>query len=120
MQAMQMKVVNFDALSGAISIKFAADTAEKPIDDYPAHDFNVVEMDSDVKIEHILKALAQNGWNIAFQQEASEEIARNNHKIGVYKNLVGNRFSYTQEELFAPEACIAEENQPSSQGLMVI
>ena len=120
MQAMQMKIVHFDALSGAISIKFAGDKAEKPIDEYPAHEFNIVETHNNVKVEDILKALAQNGWNIAFQQEASEEIARNDVKIGVYKNLVGNKFSYTQEELFAPEACIAEDNQPATQGLIII
>ena len=120
MQSLQMKIVHFDALSGAISIKFAGDTAEKSIDEYPAHDFNIVETNENVKIEDILKALAQNGWNIAFQQEASEEIARNNHKIGVYKNLVGNKFSYTQDELFSPLTCEASDNQPSTQGLMVI
>ncbi len=115
-----MKIVNFDPISAAMSIKFAADTAEKNIDDYPAHNFNIVEMHDKVKMEDILKALAQNGWNIAFQQEATEEIARNNIKIGAYKNLVGNKFTYTQEELFAPEACVAADNQPTTKGLMVI
>lgn len=115
-----MKIVKFDTLNGTMSIKFAGDTAEKPIDDYPAHDFNIVEMHENVTTDQILKALAQNGWNIAFQQEASEEIARNSVKIGAYKNLVGNQFIYTQEELFAPEACVASENQPSTEGLMII
>ena len=120
MKSIQMKIVNFDPISASMSIKFAADTAEKNIDEYQAHDFNVVEMHDKVNMEDILKALAQTGWSIAFQQEAAEEIARNNVKIGAYKNLVGNRFSYTQEELFSPTTCVASDNQPSTQGLMVI
>jgi hypothetical protein len=117
MQSLKMKIVEFNPLNGILSIKFASDNAEKKIEEYPSHQFNVVEMHENVKLDEILKALAQNGWNIAFQQEAAEEIVRNNVKINIYKNLVGNEFSYTQQELFSQEA---SENQPNTDGLMIV
>ena len=120
MQSLQMKIDGFDVLNGTILIKFAGDTAEKPIDDYPAHQFNVVEENENVNLEEVLKALAQTGWNIAFQQEVAEQIAKDNEKIVLYQSLVGSSYVYTGEELFAPPQACPANNQPSTQGLMVI
>jgi hypothetical protein len=120
MQSLQMKIAGFDVLNGTILIKFAADTAEKLIDDYPSHQFNVVEENENVKLEEVLKALAQTGWNIAFQQEVAEQTAKDNEKIALYQSLIGSFYVYTGEELFAPPKSCPSENQPSTQGLMVI
>lgn len=120
MQSLKMKIDGFDVLNGTILIKFAGDTAEKPIDEYPSHKFNVVEDNENVTLNAVLKALAQTGWNIAFQQEVAEQTAKNNEKVAIYQALIGSSYEYSGEELFAPEACVAEDNQPSTQGLMVI
>jgi hypothetical protein len=120
MQSLQMKIAGFDVLTGALLIKFAADTSEKPIDDYPAHQFNVVENNETVTLDEVLKALAQTGWDIAFQQEVAEQTAKNNEKVAIYKSLIGSSYTYTGEELFAPPQSCPSENQPSTQGLMVI
>jgi len=117
--SLRMKVVGFDVIKSTLQIKFASDLAEKPIDDYEAHLFNVVQK-GDVTNEQIIKALAQNGWNIALQQEIAEQTAKDNEKVSQYKNYIGQEFNYTIEELFAPEPTIPAEDQPLSQGLMVI
>lgn len=117
--SLRMKVVGFDVIKSSLEIKFASDLAEKPIEEYETHLFNVVQ-ENEVTDEDILKALAQNGWNIALQQEIAEQTAKDNKKVAQYKNYVGKEFSYTTEELFAPQACQAAEDQPLSQGLMVI
>jgi hypothetical protein len=120
MQSLQMKVVGFDVLNGTILIKFAGDTAEKSIDEYPSHQFNVVEDNKNVTLDEVLKALAQTGWNIAFQQEVAEQTAKDNEKVALYKSLIGSAYVFTGEELFStPQAC-PSENQPSTKGLMVI
>lgn len=115
-----MKVVGFDVLNGSLWIKFAGDTAEKSIDDYPAHQFNVVEEHENVTLNEVLKALAQTGWNIAFQQEVAEQTAKDNYKVEMYQSLVGSAYVFTGDELFStPQAC-PSENQPTTKGLMVI
>jgi hypothetical protein len=120
MNSLKMKVVGFDIIKSTLQIKFASDLAEKPIDEYETHLFSVVQEDNAVTDEQILQALAQNGWNIALQQEIAEQTAKDNQKVDQYKSYVGKEFSYTAEELFAPQACQAAEEQPLSQGLMVI
>lgn len=44
MNSLRMKIVGFNDLSSTLQIKFCSDLAEKPIDDYPIHEFNVVEL----------------------------------------------------------------------------
>jgi hypothetical protein len=119
MNFLKMKVVGFDDLKGTLQIKFASDLAEKPIDEYETHLFNVVQ-ESEVSNEDIVKALAQNGWNIALQQEIAEENAKDNQKIAQYKNYVGLEFEYNFEELFNSQPTIPAEEQPLSTGLMII
>ena len=114
-----MKIVGYDNLSGALQIKFAGDTAEKTIDEYPAHDFSVLEMHENVSISEILVALAQNGFQIALQQELAEEISRNNSKTETYKSLINNEFEFSPESLF-PQPEYPAPNQPISTGLMVV
>ena len=114
-----MKIVGFDIIKSTLEIKFASNLAEKPIDEYEAHLFNVVQ-DGNVTNEEIIKALAQNGWNIALQQEIAEQTARDNEKVSQYKSYVGKEFEYTAEELFNPQPTIPAEDQPISTGLMVI
>ena len=120
MNSLIMKVVGFDVIKSTLQIKFASDLAEKPIEEYETHLFNVVQENNQVTDSEILKALAQNGWNIALQQEIAEHIAKDNEKVNQYKSYVGQEILFTQEELFAPEAAVASENQPITQGLMVI
>ena len=117
MNSLKMKVVGFDIIKSTLQIKFCSNLAEKPIDEYETHLFNVVQEDSAVTNEQILKALAQNGWNIALQQEIAEQTAKNNTLVSQYKSYIGKEIEYTSEELFATEA---SEDQPLSQGLMVI
>ena len=119
MNALKMKVVGFDVVKSTLQIKFASDLAEKSIDEYEAHLFNVVQ-DGDVTNEEIIKALAQNGWNIALQQEIAEQTAKDNEKVFQYKSYVGKEFEYTVDELFNPQPTIPAEEQPISTGLMVI
>ena len=114
-----MKVVGFDVVKSTLQIKFASDLAEKPIDDYEAHLFNVVQ-EGDVTNEEIIRALAQNGWNIALQQEIAEQTAKDNQKVSQYKSYVNQEFEYTEEELFTLRPTIPSEDQPISTGLMVI
>jgi hypothetical protein len=120
MNSLKMKIVGFDTIKSALSIKFASDLAEKNIDEYESHLFNVVQENEEITNDEILKALAQNGWNIALQQEIAEQIAKDNKKINQYKNYVGEEFEYTIEELFGPQNIVAAEDQPLSQGLMII
>ena len=120
MNSIRMKVVGFDVIKSTLQIKFASDLAEKPIDDYEAHLFNVVQENNEVTDNQILKALAQNGWNIALQQEIAEQIAKDNEKISQYKTYVGKEFNFTAGDLFAPGPTIPAEDQPLSEGLMVI
>lgn len=115
-----MKIVGFDTIKSTIKIKFASDLAEKSIDEYDWHEFNIVELNENVTENEILKALAQNGWNIALQQEIAEQTAKNSKKVAYYKSLEGTNFKYSAEELFASEVCQAAEDQPLSTGLMVI
>lgn len=115
-----MKIVGFDTIKSTLKIKFASDLAEKSIDEYDWHEFNVIELNEDVTEKQVLKALAQNGWNIALQQEIAEQTAKNSKKVAYYKSLENTNFKYSAEELFEPEACQAAEDQPLSQGLMVI
>ena len=119
MNALKMKIVGYDILKSTLQIKFASDLAEKTIDEYETHLFNVVQ-DGDVTNEQIIKALAQNGWNIALQQEIAEQTAKDNEKVSQYKKYVGQEFNYTAEELFNPQPTIPAEDQPISTGLMVI
>jgi hypothetical protein len=114
-----MKVVGFDIIKSTLEIKFASDLAEKPIDEYETHLFNVVQ-EGDVTNEEIIKALAKNGWNIALQQEIAEQTAKDNEKVIQYKSYVGQEFEYTAEELFNPQPTVPAEDQPISTGLMVI
>ena len=114
-----MKIVGFDVIKSTLQIKFASNLAEKPIDEYEAHLFNVIQ-DGDVTNEEIIKALAQNGWNIALQQELAEQIAKDNQKVSQYKSYIGQEFEYTAEELFNPQPTVPAEDQPISTGLMVI
>jgi hypothetical protein len=117
--SLRMKVVGFDVIKSTLEIKFASDLAEKPIDEYETHLFNVVQ-EGNVSNEEILKALAQNGWNIALQQEIAEQLAKDNEKVAQYKSYVGKELTYTTEELFNPRPTIPAEDQPLSEGLMVI
>jgi len=114
-----MKVVGIDVVKSTLEIKFASDLAEKPIDEYETHLFNVVQ-ENPVTNEEIIKALAQNGWNIALQQEIAEQIAKDNEKVSQYQSYVGKEFEYTAEELFKSQPTIPAEDQPISTGLMVI
>ena len=117
MNYLRMKVVGFDVQKGAIQLKFASDLAEKSIDEYPSYDFNIVEMDVDVSLDDILKALAQNGWNIAFQQEVAETSAKDNEKIKQYQQIIDEQFEFSYDDLYATPAA---EEQPFTEGLMVI
>lgn len=117
MQSLKMKIVGFNTLDGTLHIKFAGDTAEKSIDDYPTHNFNVQTANDNVTLDDVLKALAQTGWQAALQQEIAEQTAKDNEAIAIYNSLVGNEFVFTGDELFAQEA---SENQPTTQGLMII
>jgi DNA-binding PucR family transcriptional regulator len=114
-----MKVVGFDIIKSTLEIKFASDLAEKPIEQYETHLFNVVQ-NGEVTNEEIIKELAKNGWNIALQQEIAEQIAKDNEKVSQYKSYVNQEFEYTAEELFNPQSTIPAEDQPISTGLMVI
>jgi hypothetical protein len=116
---LKMKVVGFDAVKSTLQIKFASDLAEKPIDEYESHLFNVVQ-DGNATNEEIIKALAQNGWNIALQQEIAEQISKDNEKVSQYQSYVGKEFEYTADELFNPQPTIPAEDQPISTGLMII
>ena len=115
-----MKIVGFDELKSTISIKFASDLAEKPIDDYEAHLFNVVELDRDVDDIVILKALANAGQDIALQQEIAEQTAKDSKMVAKYKGYVGKELVFTANELFNIGPSIPAEDQPISVGLMVI
>ena len=117
MNKLTMKIVGFDILTSSLHIKFASDLAEKDIEEYPYHAFNVVEMNEQVTQEEVLSALAVNGWYIALQQDVAEDIARNSTKITEYQGLIGTEFGFTGEDLFALQAA---ENQPQVEGLMVI
>jgi len=119
MNSLKMKVVGFDVVKSTLQIKFASDLAEKPIDEYETHLFNVVQ-EGPVTNENIIQALAQNGWNIALQQEIAEQTAKDNQKVIQYKGYVGREFEYTAEELFSPKPTIPAEDQPLSTGLMII
>ena len=119
MNSLRMKVVGFDVVKSTLQIKFASDLAEKPIDEYETHLFNVVQ-EGAVTNEDIIKALAQNGWNIALQQEVAEQIGKDNQKVNQYKSYIGKEFEYTADELFNLQPTMAAEDQPLSQGLMVI
>jgi hypothetical protein len=114
-----MKIVGYDILKSTLQIKFCSDLAEKSIDEYETHLFNVVQ-ESEVSDKEILKALAQNGWNIALQQEIAEQTAKDNEKVTQYTSYVGKEFDYSALELFTPEPTIPAEDQPLSIGLMVI
>jgi len=117
MNYLKMKVVGFDNLKGAIQLKFSSDLAEKNIDEYPSYDFNIVEMNDEVVLDDILKALAQNGWNIAFQQEVAEQTAKDNQKIKQYQSIINEEFKFSYDDLYATPAA---EEQPMTEGLMVI
>ena len=119
MNSLKMKIVGFDTLKGAVQIKFASDLADKAIDEYPSYDFNVVENDDSVILDDVLKALAQNGWSIALQQEIAETISKDNKKIELYKTVIGQEFVFT-EDIFMPTTCPTAENQPLSTGLVII
>jgi hypothetical protein len=120
MQTLKMKVVGFNPLDGILQIKFAGDTAEKSIDEYPAHQFNVQVENENVTLDDVLKALAQTGWNAALQQEIAEETARDNEAIALYTKLIGEEYDFTFQELFQQSACQVAENQPLSRGLMEV
>jgi hypothetical protein len=117
MNSLKMKIVGFDENKSTLLVKFASDLAEKPIEDYDFHYFNVVENDDGVVLDDILKALAQNGWNIALQQEIAEQTSKDNEKVQLYKALVDKEFDFTADDLFATPAA---EEQPITEGLMVI
>lgn len=117
MQILKMKIVGFNILDSTLQIKFCFEGSEKDIDQYEAHNFNAVELREDITLDEILKALAQNGWNIAFQQHAAESIAKDNKKIKKFKSLINKEFSYSEHDLFAIKA---SEEQPPIEGLMVI
>lgn len=120
MEKIKMKLVGYDPATSSLQIKFAGENAEKPIDEYDFHNFSVLEMHENVAISDILRALAQNGYQIALQQELAETIARNDAKVGLYKSLIGTEIEYTAEQLFPPVVCVPSENQPLSTGLQVI
>jgi hypothetical protein len=120
MNALKMKIVAFDAISGTLQIKFAADTAFKSIDEYPTHDFNVKIENDTVTIDDILKALAQTGWAAAFQQEVAEQTAKDNEAVKMYTNLVGKEFDFTSEALFALPPTCPSEKQPTVSGAVII
>ena len=115
-----MKFVGFNIIKSTIQIKFASDLAEKSIDEYDYHEFNVVELHDNVQIDEILKSLALAGWNIALQQEIAEQTAKNNEKVNLYKSFINQEFTFSEESLFAPPECKVSEKQPLSTGLMVI
>ena len=117
MQQLKMKIVGFDKLKSTLQIKFSSENAEKDIEEYPYHEFNVVEMHENITQEEVLKALALNGWNIALQQDIAEETARNSQKVAEYQSLIGEEFTYTDEDLFA---VVPSERQPETENLMVI
>jgi len=118
--SLRMKVVGFDKLKSTLQIKFASDLADKSIEEYETHLFNVVELDESVTNNTILKALAHNGWNIALQQEIAEQTAKDNKKVSQYTGYVGQEFTYSFEELFSPDPTLPAEDQPLSTGLMII
>lgn len=119
MDSLKIKIVGYDVIKSSLQIKFASNLAEKPIDEYETHLFNVVQ-DGEVTNDEIIKALAQNGWNIALQQEIAEQTAKDNEKVSQYKSYVGQKFEYTYEELFIPQPTIPAKEQPISTGLMII
>lgn len=120
MDSVKMKLVGFDPVNSTLQIKFAGDNAEKQIDEYEAHNFSVLEMHDNVSISDIMIALAQNGYQIALQQELAETIARNDSKVALYKSLIGTEMVYSANELFPEVSCKPAEHQPLSTGLQVI
>ena len=118
MDKIKMKIVGFNVLNGTLQIKFSSDTSEKKIDEYPAQDFNVVEMHDAVTIDEILIALAQTGHQFALQQEVAEQTSKDNKKIKIFKSLIGKQFEYNVFELFNPSC--PSENQPKTKDLMII
>ena len=118
MKILKMKVASFTPASGDLVIHFASDTAERPIDDYPAYPLQVIT-DGDMPISDVLRAVAATGWGIAEQQEAAEQAARDNDKVAEYMELVGKEFSFDPAELFPPPPpTCAAANQPSTDGLI--
>ena len=114
-----MKVVGYNDVNGTVELKFASDLSERSIDDYTAHSFTVLD-ENGTGLPGVLKALAQNGWNIALQQEIVDANIKNNTRVNEYKAIIGEEFTFDQEFLFAPPPNQAAENQPHSQGSMVI
>jgi hypothetical protein len=117
MQTLKMKIVGFNRLDGTLQIKFCFKDSQKDIDQYEAHNFNAVELREDITLDEILKALAQNGWNIAFQQSAAEDITQDNDKVTKFESLISKEFLYSEQDLFATQA---SDEQPPIEGLMVI
>jgi hypothetical protein len=114
-----MKIAGFNTLNSTLVVKFCSDLAEKPIDDYPEHEINVVELDDGVTLDQILAAIAQSGWTIAMQQEVAEQTAKNSEKVAIFKSLIDSQYMFTEDELY-PKSCGVAENQPKSTGLMEI
>lgn len=118
MNKLNMKIVSFDKLTGTIEACFASDRAERPIEEYPRHPIQVVDEDGGSDLADVMKAIAQTGWQIAVQQQAAEDQAKNDTRMGQYAALVGQEFGYAAEDLFAAPKCCAADNQPTTEGLI--
>ena len=115
-----MKIVDVNYLTGVLKIKFASDTAQKPIDDYPEHEIQVLELDDMVTVDVAMNAIAQTGWNIALQQENQENIIKNNSRLKEYADLVSKVQTFSFSDLNGFSEGTASDIQPSIQGLMIV
>jgi hypothetical protein len=105
MNSVKMKVVGWDEETLSLIIKFAADDSSSNIDDVNALAYQPFSMfpDSSNNTETLVKKIAVSGISICNMQKIIDQAKQNTAKIEEMKNLVGQTFEYSVEELLSLE-----------------
>jgi hypothetical protein len=104
MNSVKMKVVGWDEENLTLIVKFAADDSASSIDEVTSLAYQPLTMFPGVdNTESLIKKLAVSGIGICNMQKIKDQAKQNTAKIEEMKNLVGQTFEYTVEELLSLE-----------------
>ena len=95
-----MKIISWDEKNLNLVVKFVSDDSSLNIDDTTALAYQPITMFPGVSdTQELIKKMAVSGISICEVQNLQQQAKQDQAKINEIKNLVGQTFEYTVEEL---------------------
>jgi hypothetical protein len=98
MPSIKMKVLNYDQESSSLIVVFAAENAQKSIDEYSPCAYQPTMFDTQ-EPEKVIENIARSGIFIADRQEKEEQFKKNIELSNQYKQYIGKEFVFDIDTL---------------------